>query len=119
MSRHQRYQSIIFSQVYNLHIQPIFPWTVTSPSSSVAKDPVPVTCPIAGMFNFTQTGDEPLTTRLLGGPTAEPWDGIYCKQNISEFSVCDEEQKEIWIDAEACITVNAYGQEVDIYSGFS
>ena len=68
------------------------------------------------MFNFTQTGDEPLTTRLLGGPTAEPWDGIICRQNISEFSVCDTEQKEIWIDAEACITVNAYGQEVDIYS---
>ncbi|XP_018013021.2 uncharacterized protein LOC108670080 [Hyalella azteca] len=82
----------------------------------LAKDPVPVQCPVAGMFNFSQSGDELLTTRLLGGPTSEPWDGIYCKQNISVFSVCDLEQKEIWIDAVKCITVNAYGQEVDIYT---
>ena len=86
----------------------------------VAKDPVPVQCPVAGKFNFTQKGETDLLlrTRILGGVTAAPWDGIYCRQNISDFSVCGEDQKEIHIDVNYCITVDAYGRQVDIYSKF-
>lgn len=83
-----------------------------------AKDPVSVKCPVAGKFNFTQKGEKDLLlqTRILGGVTRAPWDGIYCRENISDFSVCDKDQKEIWIDVNYCITVDAYGRMVDIYS---
>ncbi|KAB7494742.1 hypothetical protein Anas_07805 [Armadillidium nasatum] len=84
----------------------------------LARDPVPVKCPVAGKFNFTQRGEKDLLlqTRILGGVTSAPWDNIYCKENISDFSVCDKDQKEIWIDVNYCITVDAYGRQVDIYT---
>ncbi|RXG52715.1 hypothetical protein Avbf_15531 [Armadillidium vulgare] len=80
----------------------------------LARDPVPVKCPVAGKFNFTQRGEKDLLlqTRILGGVTSAPWDNIYCKENISDFSVCDKDQKEIWIDVNYCITVDAYGRQV-------
>lgn len=81
-----------------------------------AKDPVSVKCPVAGKFNFTQRGELPFETRILGGVTKTPWDDISCRENISDLSVCDKDQKEIWIDAHYCITVDAYGRHVDIYS---
>lgn len=82
----------------------------------LAKDPVPVKCPVAGKFNFTQTGELKFETRILGGVTKSPWDHIYCRENISDLSVCDQDQKEMWIDAHYCISVDAYGRHVDIYS---
>lgn len=82
----------------------------------LAKDPVPVKCPVAGKFNFTQRGELPFETRILGGVTKTPWDDISCRENISDLSVCDKDQKEIWIDAHYCITVDAYGRHVDIYT---
>lgn len=77
---------------------------------------MPVKCPIAGKFNFTQRGEVQFETRVLGGVTKTPWDDIQCRENISDLSVCDKDQKEIWIDAHYCITVDAYGRHMDIYS---
>ncbi|CAL4091856.1 unnamed protein product [Meganyctiphanes norvegica] len=82
----------------------------------LAKDPVPIQCPVAGKFNFTQQGDEPFKTRILGGLTEDPWDSIKCNTKISDLSVCDKDQKEIWIDAKLCLDVDAYGRTEDIYS---
>lgn len=82
----------------------------------LAKDPVPVKCPVAGKFNFTQKGELPFETKIIDGVTKTPWDSIYCRENISDFSVCDKDQKEIWIDAHYCISVDAYGRHIDIYT---
>ncbi|KAJ4450132.1 hypothetical protein ANN_01539 [Periplaneta americana] len=82
----------------------------------LAKNPVPVQCPIAGKYNFTQRGDVPFETRILGGVTLSPRPNIYCKENISDFSVCDTEQKEIAIDETYCLSVDHLGRPVDIYS---
>jgi hypothetical protein len=83
-----------------------------------AKNPVPVQCPIAGKYNFTQRGDVPFETRILGGVTLSPRPNTYCKQNISDFSVCDTEQKEIAIDETYCLSVDHLGRPVDIYSKY-
>ncbi|XP_019880798.1 uncharacterized protein LOC109608713 [Aethina tumida] len=80
------------------------------------KNPVPIKCPVAGKFNFTQKGDAPFVTRILGGVTLSPRPNTYCKQNISDFSVCDTEQKEIAIDENYCLSVDHLGRPVDIYS---
>ncbi|XP_066960494.1 uncharacterized protein udt isoform X1 [Macrobrachium rosenbergii] len=82
----------------------------------LAKDPVPVKCPVAGKFNFTQKGELLFETKIIDGVTKTPWDSIYCRENISDFSVCDQDQKEIWIDAHYCISVDAYGRHIDIYT---
>nr|CAG4641555.1 EOG090X03AK [Eurycercus lamellatus] len=83
---------------------------------SVARDPVPIRCPVAGKFKFTQKGDIPFETRILGGVTDSPRPDVYCKENISDFSVCDTEQKEMWIDENYCLSVDYKGRPVDIYS---
>nr|CAD7447798.1 unnamed protein product [Timema bartmani] len=80
------------------------------------KNPIPVRCPIAGKFNFTQKGEVPFETRILGGVTLSPRPNIYCKQNISDFSVCDTDQKEVSIDETYCLSVDYLGRPVDIYS---
>ncbi|CAH0563663.1 unnamed protein product [Brassicogethes aeneus] len=80
------------------------------------KNPVPIKCPVAGKFNFTQKGDVPFITRILGGVTLSPRPNTYCKQNISDLSVCDTEQKEIAIDENYCLSVDHLGKPVDIYS---
>lgn len=54
--------------------------------------------------------------RILGGVTLSPRPNIYCKQNISDLSVCDTEQKEIAIDENYCLSVDHHGKPVDIYS---
>lgn len=82
----------------------------------LAKNPVPVRCPIAGKFNFTQRGDALFETRILGGVTLSPRPNLYCKQNISDFSVCDTDQKEVTIDETYCLSVDYLGRPVDIYS---
>nr|CAG4651685.1 EOG090X03AK [Triops cancriformis] len=82
----------------------------------LAKDPVPIRCPVAGKFRFDQYGDIPFETRILGGITESPRPDVYCKENISDFSVCDHEQKEIWIDENYCLSVDYKGRPVDIYS---
>lgn len=56
--------------------------------------------------------------RILGGVTLSPRPNIYCKQNISDFSVCDTEQKEIAIDENYCLSVDHHGKPVDIYSKY-
>jgi hypothetical protein len=83
-----------------------------------AKNPVPVQCPVAGKYNFTQRGDVPFETRILGGVTLSPRPNTYCKENISDFSVCDTEQKEIAIDETYCLSVDHLGRPVDIYSKY-
>lgn len=75
-------------------------------------------CPVAGKFNFTQRGDQPFETRILGGVTLSPRPNLYCKQNISDLSVCDADQKEMWIDETYCLSVDHRGQPKDIYSGY-
>lgn len=80
------------------------------------KNPVGVRCPVAGKFNFTQKGDNRFETRILGGVTLSPRPNIYCKENISDFSVCDTDQKEIAIDETYCLSVDHLGRPVDIYS---
>ncbi|CAL8093357.1 unnamed protein product [Orchesella dallaii] len=82
----------------------------------LAKNPVPIRCPVAGKFNFTQKGDAPFETRILGGVTDSPRPGTYCKVNISDFSVCDQDQKEVTVDETYCLTVDYLGRPVDIYS---
>jgi hypothetical protein len=82
----------------------------------LAKDPVPVRCPVAGKFMFKQKGDVLFETRIIGGVTDTPRPNIYCKQNISDFSVCDTDQKEIAIDETYCLSVDHLGRPVDIYS---
>lgn len=85
----------------------------------IAKNPVPVRCPVAGKYMFTQKGDVLFETRILGGVTLSPRPNIYCKQNISDFSVCDTDQKEIAIDETYCLSVDHLGRPVDIYSEFN
>ncbi|XP_050310583.1 uncharacterized protein LOC126746392 [Anthonomus grandis grandis] len=80
------------------------------------KNPVPIKCPVAGKFNFTQKGDVPFETRILGGVTLSPRPNVYCKENISDFSVCDDEQKEVAVDENYCLSVDHRGKPVDIYS---
>ncbi|XP_065572626.1 uncharacterized protein LOC136034985 [Artemia franciscana] len=82
----------------------------------LTKDPVPIRCPVAGKFKFDQKGDIPFETRILGGITESPRPDVYCKQNISDFSVCDTEQKEIAIKENYCLSVDYKGRPVDIYS---
>ncbi|XP_057331331.1 uncharacterized protein LOC130671452 [Microplitis mediator] len=82
----------------------------------LAKNPTAVRCPVAGKFQFNQFGDIPFETRILGGVTLAPRPNTYCKQNISDFSVCDTDQKEIAIDENYCLSVDHLGRPVDIYS---
>jgi len=82
----------------------------------LAKNPVPVRCPVAGKYNFTQKGEAPFKTRILGGVTLSPRPDVRCKQNISDLSVCDNDQKEMWIDENYCLSVDHLGRPVDIYS---
>merc|ERR1719242_1239244 len=58
------------------------------------KDPVPIRCPVAGAFNFTQTGDFLFRTRILGGITKDPRHDVwgrtgrfYWKQNIKSYLI--------------------------------
>lgn len=73
-------------------------------------------CPVAGKYKFKQRGDMPFVTRILGGITQSPRPNINCKERISDFSVCDTEQKEIWIDESYCLSVDHLGRPIDIYS---
>ncbi|XP_012522195.1 uncharacterized protein LOC105828421 [Monomorium pharaonis] len=82
----------------------------------LAKNPVPVRCPVAGKFMFQQKGDVLFETRIIGGVTKSPRPNIYCKQNISDLSVCSTDQKEIAIDETYCLSVDHLGKPVDIYS---
>ncbi|CAL7952352.1 unnamed protein product [Xylocopa violacea] len=43
----------------------------------LAKNPVPVRCPVAGKYKFTQKGDVLFETRILGGVTLSPRPNIY------------------------------------------
>jgi len=85
-------------------------------STKLARDPVPIRCPVAGKFKFQQQGDIKFETRILGGVTDSPRPDVYCKQNVSDLSVCDTEQKEIWIKENYCLSVDYKGRPVDIYS---
>ena len=71
---------------------------------------------MAGKYKFKQRGDIPFVTRILGGVTQSPRPNTYCKENISDLSVCDTEQKELWIDENYCLSVDYNGRPVDIYS---
>uniref|UniRef100_T1J8A6 Uncharacterized protein n=1 Tax=Strigamia maritima TaxID=126957 RepID=T1J8A6_STRMM len=82
----------------------------------ILKDPIPIRCPIAGKFKFDQKGDIPFTTRIRGGITQSPRPNVYCKENISDFSVCDNDQRQILIDSNYCLSVDYLGRPVDIYS---
>lgn len=44
-----------------------------------------------------------------------PRPDIRCKQNISDFSVCGSDQKEVMIDENYCLSVDHLGRPVDIY----
>ncbi|XP_014295201.2 uncharacterized protein LOC103579022 [Microplitis demolitor] len=82
----------------------------------IKKNPVPVRCPVAGKFQFTQKGDVLFETKILGGVTLAPRALTYCKQNISDFSVCDYDQKEIQVDENYCLSVDYRGRPLDIDS---
>ncbi|KAJ8866236.1 hypothetical protein PR048_032079 [Dryococelus australis] len=82
----------------------------------LAQNPVPVRCPVAGKYNFTQRGEVMFETRILGGVTESPRPVTYCQQNISDFSVCDTDQKEVSIDETYCLSVDYKGRPLDIYS---
>lgn len=82
----------------------------------IAKNPVSVKCPIGGKFRFKQQGDILFETRIRGGVTQSPRPNVYCKTNISDFSVCGSDKKLISIDADYCLSVDQFGYPVDIYS---
>lgn len=82
----------------------------------LAKEPVPIRCPVAGMFRFQQNGDIKFQTRILGGVTDSPRPEIHCMDSVSSFQVCDSGQKEMVIDAEFCLSTDTYGRPMDIYS---
>ncbi|KAK7603866.1 hypothetical protein V9T40_003865 [Parthenolecanium corni] len=82
----------------------------------LAKNPIPIRCPIAGKYKFKQKGEMPFVSRILGGLTQSPRPNIRCMENISDFSVCDTEQREITIDQNYCLSVDHLGRPVDIYS---
>ena len=76
------------------------------------KDPVPIRCPVAGAFNFTQEGDFPFKTRILGGITKDPRHDVWgrtgqfsCKQNISRLAVCDTGTQIIFISTIILMTL--------------
>ena len=76
---------------------------------------MPLLCPVAGVFKFQQDGYLPFRTRLIGGITDSPRASIRCLDSISSFKVCDQ-QKEVHIKANYCISSDTYGRPVDIYS---
>jgi hypothetical protein len=87
------------------------------------KDPVPIRCPVAGAFNFTQEGDFKFITRYIGGITKDPRHDVWgrtgqfsCKQNISRMAICDTDQKEITVDETYCWSTDHLGRPIDIYS---
>ncbi|XP_022646810.1 uncharacterized protein LOC111268571 [Varroa jacobsoni] len=82
----------------------------------VMKNPVSIKCPVAGKFKFQQHGDILFETRIRGGVTQMPRPNVYCKENISDFSVCDRDQRTIAVDADYCVSVDHFGRPVDIYS---
>ncbi|XP_046642956.1 uncharacterized protein LOC124328288 isoform X2 [Daphnia pulicaria] len=82
----------------------------------LAKEPVPIRCPVAGMFRFQQSGDIKFQTRILGGVTDSPRPEIHCMDSVSSLQVCDSGQKEMVIDAEFCLSTDTYGRPMDIYS---
>ena len=77
---------------------------------------MPIRCPVAGVFQFQQTGDIEFKTRILGGVTDSPRPEIHCMHSVSSLQVCDSGQKEMVIDAEYCLSTDTYGRPVDIYS---
>lgn len=81
-----------------------------------AKNPTSIRCPVAGKFRFIQRGDILFETRIRGGVTSSPRPNVKCQEIISDFSVCDADQKIIYVDAEYCISVDYFGSPVDIYS---
>lgn len=85
-------------------------------SIMIKRDPVAIKCPVAGKFKFTQEGELPFETRILGGVTQSPRPNVYCKENISDVSICDSDQRIMKIDADKCISVDYFGRPVDIYS---
>ncbi|XP_043232502.1 uncharacterized protein LOC122386877 [Amphibalanus amphitrite] len=85
----------------------------------VAKKPVPIGCPVAGMFKFDQLGEIKFRTRILHGITDSPRPDLKCQYVISEFAACHQGQKaqtEISIDNEKCYSVDYLGRPHDIYS---
>jgi len=90
--------------------------TTKTPINVIAKEPVPIRCPVAGVFQFKQTGDIEFKTRILGGVTDSPRPEIHCMHSVSSLQVCDSGQKEMVIDAEYCLSTDTYGRPVDIYS---
>ncbi|KAM7288077.1 uncharacterized protein ISCGN_031766 [Ixodes scapularis] len=121
-----RHQSVIRYRKGKEMITDVFSsvcsWTMFQDSKKwrydilIATDPVNIKCPVAGKFRFEQRGDIPFETRIRGGVTQIPRPNVYCRENISDFSVCDADQKIIHIDADYCISVDYFGRPVDIYS---
>ena len=88
-------------------------------SVPAAKKPVPIGCPVAGMFKFDQLGEIKFRTRILHGITDSPRPDLRCQYVISEFAACHQGQKaqtEISIDNEKCYSVDYLGRPHDIYS---
>lgn len=76
-----------------------------------------------GTYHYYPTTSNPIemlicwfiACRILGGVTLSPRPDIRCKQNISDFSVCGSDQKEVMIDENYCLSVDHLGRPVDIY----
>ncbi|XP_076318549.1 protein undicht isoform X2 [Tachypleus tridentatus] len=115
--RYRRGKAMITSDYATVCSWTIFPheedWLY---SILITKNPVSIKCPVAGKFKFQQNGDIEFETRIRGGVTQIPRPNVYCRENISDFSVCDPDQRIITIDADYCISVDYFGRPVDIYS---
>lgn len=61
-------------------------------SKSIAKNPVPVRCPVAGKFNFTQRGEHPFKTRYV-------WELFPMRNELQIFRCVqiDQRYKCVWL----------------------
>lgn len=79
----------------------------------IAKNPTPIKCPVAGKFKFDQKGDILFENRTRGGVTS-PKPNIYCKERVSDFSVCGD-QRTVAIEPNYCTSLDQLAKPVDIY----
>ena len=73
---------------------------------------MPIRCPVAGAFNFTQDGDFKFITRYIGGITKDPRHDVWgrtgqfsCKQNISRMAICGMITSTYYAISPTCRTV--------------
>ncbi|KAF6035131.1 hypothetical protein EB796_006554 [Bugula neritina] len=82
----------------------------------ILNPPAPVECPIGGIYNFTQIGEQDFKYRTkIRGVTERPRVAYQCDNVESEFKVCSVNPKTINLDTERCATVDHVGRPIGEY----